>query len=709
MVSLSGAPSLVRRRRTTTLAAVLPFVLLVLTAATVWFRPSSYYHDFFHRDGIGIGEVAQTDPLASASAPKSAPGSNPNNHEDDGPAKMVPAELLELGVYDESRDFVNERGFSPTGWEEPNADPTVWGPCRFTPVRPGSSFSMAADVSWADRRRWTRSNETANATALLSRSDDYYRNADPDDFEYRVAVALSQLTGHNKSNEKHPPFKGGWCRPGFLIIGAGKCGTSSLYHYLMGHPRIVPAIEKQIHYFKYHANTRPLAWYYGHFPTPQSFLDHGALMTGEASPGYLPYPEVAKLVHQTYGGTGQDGAGTDVGMSLQYLLGDPAYRKRAPAVPPRIIAVGREPLDRMYSSYRYNYVVPTIEHLRSRGHPAIRKHRRYGTKAKKKSSHKEHASEEFVFELNHPDDEYYMPYLFTLEEFVRAELKQLRGYLFELTRGLFAYRSTPFSPQGPRKTYMQWRRDSIYGKTIKLRNGAFVDNESSIAAGKNATDSSAPPPLIALDDVCYGKSVNKTVYREQWAEMQMNNPEKKVLLNKNLHLTQALIGRSLYTFPLEWWYLDVHKSPQPPIFVCTDELTDSETLSELTAQLGLPAFDGFDQVLAEGAYNVGGHRGYDTATSWEELELEKQQKEQQQQNNDESSSRYSSSGSGGPNRTRHRYAAAEDVPTAPKGAAPGTLTTNGIPLPEDLYRELKDFVDPLNERLFALTGKRCNW
>ena len=42
----------------------------------------------------------------------------------------------------------------------------------------------------------------------------------------------------------------GGCRPGFLIIGAGKCGTSSLYQYLVGHPRVVPAFEKQIHYFK---------------------------------------------------------------------------------------------------------------------------------------------------------------------------------------------------------------------------------------------------------------------------------------------------------------------------------------------------------------------------------------------------------------------------------------------------------------------------
>ena len=29
------------------------------------------------------------------------------------------------------------------------------------------------------------------------------------------------------------------CRPSWLIIGAGKCGTSSLYYYLLGHPCMV--------------------------------------------------------------------------------------------------------------------------------------------------------------------------------------------------------------------------------------------------------------------------------------------------------------------------------------------------------------------------------------------------------------------------------------------------------------------------------------
>lgn len=77
-----------------------------------------------------------------------------------------------------------------------------------------------------------------------------------------------------------------YCRPGFIIIGAGKCGTSSLYHYLVGHDRVMPAKDKQIHYFKYFTK-RPMSWYLSHFYSAKDFLSSGGLMTGEASPGYL--------------------------------------------------------------------------------------------------------------------------------------------------------------------------------------------------------------------------------------------------------------------------------------------------------------------------------------------------------------------------------------------------------------------------------------
>ncbi|OEU17032.1 hypothetical protein FRACYDRAFT_269179 [Fragilariopsis cylindrus CCMP1102] len=165
--------------------------------------------------------------------------------------------------------------------------------------------------------------------------------------------------------------------------------------------------------------------------------------------------------------------------------------------------------------------------------------------------------------------------------------------------------------------------------------------------------------------------------------MQMEQPNK-VLLDKNLHLTQALIGRSLYVFPLEWWYINF-KQDGDITFVCTEELTNPETMNDIAGRLGLPKYDGFDAVVGEGAYNVGGHRGYDTATSWDEIQ---QQQQQQQDEKEEGSSSSSTQGTTIANNNNNN---------------------NGIPLPDDLYQELKDFIDPLNERLFALTGKRCNW
>jgi len=44
-----------------------------------------------------------------------------------------------------------------------------------------------------------------------------------------------------KYGKKVDEVYSGLCRPGFLIIGAGKCGTSSLYQYLIGHDRVLPA------------------------------------------------------------------------------------------------------------------------------------------------------------------------------------------------------------------------------------------------------------------------------------------------------------------------------------------------------------------------------------------------------------------------------------------------------------------------------------
>ena len=37
--------------------------------------------------------------------------------------------------------------------------------------------------------------------------------------------------------------------PDFLIIGGQKCGTTSLYNYLLNHPDIYPSLWKEVNFF----------------------------------------------------------------------------------------------------------------------------------------------------------------------------------------------------------------------------------------------------------------------------------------------------------------------------------------------------------------------------------------------------------------------------------------------------------------------------
>lgn len=81
-------------------------------------------------------------------------------------------------------------------------------------------------------------------------------------------------------------------KPGFLIIGAQKAGTTSLYAYLCQHPDILPASTKEVHFFdtQYQKGT---LWYRSFFPF---IWTSKKAMTGEASPYYLYHPHVPKRV-----------------------------------------------------------------------------------------------------------------------------------------------------------------------------------------------------------------------------------------------------------------------------------------------------------------------------------------------------------------------------------------------------------------------------
>ncbi len=79
-------------------------------------------------------------------------------------------------------------------------------------------------------------------------------------------------------------------KPDFLIIGAMKCGTSSLHNFIHQHPQCVEPLRKEIRFF--HNDQFPLEWYLSHFPpTPKNVH----LKTGEASPGYLNWNNPGRI------------------------------------------------------------------------------------------------------------------------------------------------------------------------------------------------------------------------------------------------------------------------------------------------------------------------------------------------------------------------------------------------------------------------------
>ena len=109
--------------------------------------------------------------------------------------------------------------------------------------------------------------------------------------------------------------------PDFLIIGAQKCGTTTLRNNLEQHPGVYMASKEEppfleLHYFNVEKNwSRGLDWYRSHFPNPK-------LLQGEKTPAYL----------------------SDLGA-----------QKRMHAIVPeaRLIVMLRNPVDRAYSAWNH--------------------------------------------------------------------------------------------------------------------------------------------------------------------------------------------------------------------------------------------------------------------------------------------------------------------------------------------------------------------
>ncbi|MDZ7795677.1 MAG: sulfotransferase domain-containing protein [Candidatus Marinimicrobia bacterium] len=85
--------------------------------------------------------------------------------------------------------------------------------------------------------------------------------------------------------------------PDFIVIGAQKCGTSSLHYYLSRHPQLQRSLPKAIHYFdKWINHGYDIKWYESHF---KSLFPKKKLFF-ESTQEYIYHREVPELIHRHY-------------------------------------------------------------------------------------------------------------------------------------------------------------------------------------------------------------------------------------------------------------------------------------------------------------------------------------------------------------------------------------------------------------------------
>lgn len=115
--------------------------------------------------------------------------------------------------------------------------------------------------------------------------------------------------------------------PSFLIVGAERCGTTSMFYVLRQHPAVFSSTlpRKEVHYFD-HKHHLGVAWYQCHFPLiPRARLaarDAGNPAAFEGTPNYMFHPLAPARIH-----------------------------RELPDV--RLLVMVRDPVERAYSAYAH--------------------------------------------------------------------------------------------------------------------------------------------------------------------------------------------------------------------------------------------------------------------------------------------------------------------------------------------------------------------
>jgi hypothetical protein len=103
--------------------------------------------------------------------------------------------------------------------------------------------------------------------------------------EFRHALSINRLLRQLSASNRR--------LPDYVIVGAQKAGTTSLWAYLNEHPQIEPALAKEMSFFDVHFH-RGASWYRMHFPLKPDAsvlaVRERRTLTGESSAYYMFHP-----------------------------------------------------------------------------------------------------------------------------------------------------------------------------------------------------------------------------------------------------------------------------------------------------------------------------------------------------------------------------------------------------------------------------------
>lgn len=116
-------------------------------------------------------------------------------------------------------------------------------------------------------------------------------------------------------------------RPRFMMIGAQRCGTTSLFRMLEAHPQAMPAYRKGVNYFDLNY-FRGMSWYHGHFP-------------------------VASRARRIAGSFGEPVAFEASGYYIYHPFALERMAKDLPRM--QLLVMLRDPIERAFSAYKHEY------------------------------------------------------------------------------------------------------------------------------------------------------------------------------------------------------------------------------------------------------------------------------------------------------------------------------------------------------------------